>query len=344
LRVLALVLVAIAFAGGRGFCETIRVNWAGGSDYLTIQEGVTAAEEGDTVLVAPGVYSGSGNSGINFEGTNIVLMSEAGAGNTTIDCLGLGAAIGLYNGEDSTSVVRGFTITNGGGGNGGGMQINHAAAIVEDCVFSGNTAAMNGGGLYYGYPTSPGAVRNCIFVNNSAPYRGGGLECYGGDPATEPRITNCVFYDNYASSGGDYGGGGIYCNYGRVTITGCTLVGNGGGPGAGGIHGNASTVTISNTVVAYSTEGEGMYGVNADHCVIYGNAGGDTLIGQTGNLYQEPLFCNMDNDDFTLCANSPCLPAYNPWTELIGAYDAGCGECETKVEPAAWGYLKILFR
>ena len=334
----------IAFAGSTGLCGTIRVDWAGGGDYLTIQEGVTAAEEGDTVLVAPGVYSGTGNYWVDFDTTNIVLMSEAGAENTTIDCLGLGNAIGIYNGQDSTSVVRGFTITNGGGGNGGGMRINHASAIVEDCIFSGNAATSNGGGLYFGHATSPGVVRNCVFLNNSAPYRGGGIECYGGDAVNQAKISNCVFYDNYASSNGDYGGGGIYCNHGQTTITGCTLVGNGAAVGAGGIHGYSSTVTVSNTVVAYSTEGAGMYGVTADHCVIYSNAGGDTLIGQTDILYQEPLFCNMDIDDFTLCSNSPCLPGNNSWTELIGACDLGCGKCETSVAPAAWGHVKSLFR
>jgi hypothetical protein len=87
-----------------------------------------------------------------------------------------------------------------------------------------------------------------------------------------------------------------------------------------------------------------MRGVDAEHCLIYGNAGGDTLSGQPENLYQDPLFCNIDDDNFTLCENSPCLPEGNSWGELIGAYDQGCGECDAPTLLTAWGQLKSIFR
>ena len=64
--VFTIVIFAGVCAGG-----TITVNWDGTGDYMTIQEGIYAAVDGDTVIVEKGIYS----ENILFLGSNIVLMS-----------------------------------------------------------------------------------------------------------------------------------------------------------------------------------------------------------------------------------------------------------------------------
>jgi hypothetical protein len=80
------------------------------------------------------------------------------------------------------------------------------------------------------------------------------------------------------------------------------------------------------------------------HCIVFGNSGGDSIPGQVDNLYHDPLFCDADLNNYSLCLNSPCLPANNAWGELIGNHEMGCGKCESVAEPAAWATVKQMFR
>jgi hypothetical protein len=68
----------------------------------------------------------------------------------------------------------------------------------------------------------------------------------------------------------------------------------------------------------------------------YGNAGGDWIppiaefVEHDGNFSADPCFCDIDNGEFTLCADSWCLPGNHPWgcDALVGAYDVGCESCD----------------
>ena len=46
--------------------DTITVCWDGSGDYLTIQEGIDAAVDGDEVVVCPGTYTGDGNRDLYY--------------------------------------------------------------------------------------------------------------------------------------------------------------------------------------------------------------------------------------------------------------------------------------
>jgi len=118
-------------------------------EYPTMQAGIDAAAEGDTVLVADGTYTGGGNRDLDFGGVNMVVMSENGPEVTSIDCEGdsLDSHRGFYfhSGEDSTAVVQGFTIRNGYAAGpwpkfvGGGIRCDNSSPTIV-----GNTITENG--------------------------------------------------------------------------------------------------------------------------------------------------------------------------------------------------------
>ncbi|MHC4911679.1 MAG: hypothetical protein ACYTE5_01590, partial [Planctomycetota bacterium] len=101
--------------------------------YKTIQSGINAAHDGDTVEVARAVYTGPGNRNIDFGGKSITLKSTINPvfpdwniiANTIIDCGGepdhvvgqdsgaANRAFWFHNSEGPNSVVMGFTIRKG---------------------------------------------------------------------------------------------------------------------------------------------------------------------------------------------------------------------------------------
>ncbi len=206
----AWALVALSAAAG---AATIVVDLGGGGDYPAIQPALTAALEGDTVLVLPGTYTGADNRNLSFGVKNLVLLGRGGADSTIIDCGGTAdnRGINFYNGgQDSTCVVDGFTIKSGkliqsgyGGagircegpnptspklvnlviksninvaGYGGGLAcVNHASPIVRNVLLEGNQA-QSGGGLYCNMTAQP-RMRDVTFLRNHSVTRGGGACC-----------------------------------------------------------------------------------------------------------------------------------------------------------------------
>lgn len=83
------------------------------AQFSTIQAAINSSTNGDTVLVADGTYTGTGNYDIDFSGKRILLISQNGAPNTIIDCMNNGRGIYFQSSEDTTAIVDGFTIKNG---------------------------------------------------------------------------------------------------------------------------------------------------------------------------------------------------------------------------------------
>ncbi len=78
-------------------------------DYDNIQAAITYANNGDTVNVATGTYTGYGNVNINFYGKSIYLNGN----NSTLDADHNHRLFYFNSEEDTTTVVEGFTIREG---------------------------------------------------------------------------------------------------------------------------------------------------------------------------------------------------------------------------------------
>lgn len=198
-------------------------------DQPTIQAGIDAAVEGDTVLVADGTWSGAGNTELDLGGINITVSSASGPAGCTIDCLGVGRAFVIHSGESRQAVVQGFTIINGGATGGGAIDIDdsdpsiignvfennadsaidtlYGGPVIHDNIFTGNRADGSGGGGAIRSDRGHGFwfyadIRNNDFTNNTAEH-GGAIYI----EASKPLIIDNTFTGNKAL-GGTYGSDG----------------------------------------------------------------------------------------------------------------------------------------
>lgn len=141
-------------------------------DQPTIQVGIDAAKDGDTVLVADGTYRGEGNVNLTFLGKQITVKSQNGGEKTIIDCEEKQDTRGFIfqNRETRDAVVDGFTIRNGVHSNGGGIYCNKSSPTIKHCIITENSAddLLNssgfGGGIFC--RNANVYLYSCIITNN----------------------------------------------------------------------------------------------------------------------------------------------------------------------------------
>jgi hypothetical protein len=267
------------------------------SDYSFIQDGIDAASENDSILVAPGVYRGPGNKNLTLGSKNLVIHSENGATATLIDCEGKGRGFFLSGVLTPATVINGFTFINGHSGDqplgGGGMFIAGGSPTIMNCHFERNVAAgalqIGGGGGLCIY-NSASLIDNCEFVDNEAigsKTLGGGIAIH----SSHVRILNCRFEGNGVSDqggGGGIGVGAIVADTTRAAvIENCEFDANRAWLGGGAFLLRSQLLSCAFTNnEAFSSGGLSGISVTLDDCAFIGNiaseaAGGATLTGQT---------------------------------------------------------------
>ncbi len=318
LRICMAISIFLLVLAGLAQAVTITVGPEVSYDFDTIQAGIDAAVDGDTVLVAPGEYVIT--EPITFRGKAITVKSEAGRDETTIRMdtptdINRGSVVAFENNETTASVLDGFTITGGRG------------------IFAPSGGIWVGGGIYF--DASSGTVKNCAIVRNSANY-GGGVICTDNSLVT---VNNCTIAGNSATGSG----GGVFSVYNSsVTMTDCIVSSNSvtgaimgvAGYGGGVSCAESSLVTLTNCKIADNSAGIGGGGIyfvktNATstmtHCIIIGNSAGNWGAGVGCELAETPL------------AMTNCVIVRNTAGEGTGGVACALGAGATISNCTIWG-------
>ncbi len=233
----------------------------------TIQAGIHAAADGDTVIVAPGTYV----ENIDFLGKAIAVRSEAGAARTAIDGNQANVVVLFDGGETNESILEGFTIRNGYSdfyymNIGGGICCNDSSPVIRQCTITENRASYGGGISCTGYQCSP-TIESCTITGNTAIHdSGGGIYSY--IYFSSLTIMNCTITGNSTGEGPasemtSGGGMSLFIDSSSLTIANSTISENNSGFGSGiWIRGGASSVVVDNCTISGNTainNGGGIY-------------------------------------------------------------------------------------
>ncbi len=347
-----IVLCLLVLTGGRAEARTLRVP----GDFTTLGAALAEIASGDTILVAPGEYSGPNNRDILVREKEFVLRSEKGAEQTIVDLarepetsalqLELQTRATLIDGftfrrssessalilRSSGPIVRNCVFVENEAEQGGALHIvGTTPVLIENCHFEGNAGGF-GGAVYCGR-LSLAEFESCRFVGNSSSDGGGALCCWD---RLDIGIRNCLFAGNEARDGGAIF---VFPNgpETELTIEGCTFADNSATRLGGGIRysGRSRTKLSVRRSIFYRNAADHGQALHVDRfsflpelwcCVV----SQQEIIGTVDrflSIDDDPLFClgkGRIEDRYRLQSISPCVPKRSLCGEQIGAFGVGC--------------------
>lgn len=252
--------------GGSATCSFDGTDYVqSGDNFGTIQEALYCAQQDgpaastpDTISIAAGTYTGTGNYNLDVS-TNVSI--EGKPGSTTIDAQQQGP--GLKVDPVAAVSLSGLTIINGRGSSFGGGIFNGGTLSISNSILSDNTASTGrlgyGGGIY-------NDVGGMLTVSNTTV--NGNTGC---------SMENCRGF-----------GGGIV-NFGTLTISHSSLSGNTACDGilceglGGGLR-NGGTLRVTNSTLGGMSTTDGNSACSASACLGFGGGIWNDSFYPTGTL------------------------------------------------------------
>ena len=288
---------------------TIRVP----QDQPTIQAGIDAGVDDDTVLVAPGTY----NENLSFLGKRIKLKSVYGANSATISAQDFAeATVSFVSAEPKGAEIVGFKIIGGGKG---GIRCIGSSPTIRDNIIEGNQSIGNneGAGIMMYDTFSSNVCQNTIRANDAG---GPDLSGFGGaisvgDDAGSSQNDTIAYNLMYHNSG--HGDIRVLGQIDGLVIINNTISAQDGmaiilqASGWGSIEVRNNIILLGSTYGIFSWEIGGT--VLADYNCFFAN--GQNLLGISpgpGTIYLSPQFIDTLFGDYGLLSTSPCIDAGDP--------------------------------
>jgi hypothetical protein len=185
---------------------------------------------------------------------------------------------------------------------GAGMYTQHGNPVLKDCTFERNTlgAWYDDGGAGLHIKGGKVMVTGCLFRENQCDSGGDG----GGLLATncDLELTNSLFIRNQPGWFGGWGGA-LYARESNVLIDHCTFFEN----HYGGIAHHSEKMLVNNSIFWRNQSGN-IANYGSHPCIVFYSCVEDGYPGP-GNIDEDPLFVDPDQDDLHLTYYSPCRNA-----------------------------------
>ena len=242
-------------------------------DFDTIQAAIDACQDGDEIIVHPGLY----REFIDYRGRSVTVRSEDPDSDISVQNTRILGSVAFQSGEGAGAALTGFTMLDSepyygslrildssptisrcwflygrADAYGGAVSCINSAAAFLDCEFRECEAVL---GAAVAIQNSSGvSLTGCKFESGIAQLGGGLTVALSDDIA----VSGCSFTANTADRGG-----GLYSSYSDVTITECSFLDGGGGLGAG-LFAVGSEIMISasqfrDNRVSYDGKGGAIY-------------------------------------------------------------------------------------
>jgi len=261
----------------------------------TIQHAIDSMSTNDTIIVKEGTY----NENLNFDGKNLTLVSyyfndqkEDHISKTIISGNDSGSVIIFNSGEDTTSILMGFTIKNGNANsntnyNGGGIYCKDSNPNLYHLVIENNIADSCGGGIYFN--TSDAICENITLKNDSAKVFGGAIYLKNSTQIDSQIIIQNNFSEN--------NGAGLYIDNSNLILSRSFIIENSSNNSGGGLLINNSTCKFENCLIT-------------DNQIISGNGSAINCINSTIKVVNNTIANNSGENEIFLdmtpfeCKNS----------------------------------------